>query len=318
MKVSCLCPIIMCFCLHETAHPGNMSDDGETKPMEAESEDRPAAAEHDLEEYLEGASCFKSFEDVEDEVHYLRHRGDALARGLLEAREEIARLHEAGHRLQKAYESLHQQFREVSADAVYWQSLAEARVASEKTQACNPIASFQEPGLSAIAESGSPTCVTPRDSVNPTAVEVEVASGPASPVNLDPREALRRAAVEAAEVLQKRGASRKKKVDAPSPHLSKGLPTTSPSKHRSRDFESMMARTPPRRTRTDTEGSPSPCTPGLRALSSALSGGFLSRPSLSSRKWGIGSSPKRCPGLGTPTRRGKVDADFLARSPLRQ
>ena len=41
MKVSCLCPIIMCFCLHETAHPGNMSDDGETKPMEAESEDRP-------------------------------------------------------------------------------------------------------------------------------------------------------------------------------------------------------------------------------------------------------------------------------------
>lgn len=286
--------------------------------MEAESEDRPAAAEYDLEEYLEGASCFKSFEDVEDEVHYLRHRGDALARGLVAAREEIALLHEAGHRLQKAYESLHQQFREVSADAVYWQSLAEARVASETTQACNPIASFQEPRLSAIAETGSPKCLTPRDSVNPTAVEVEDSPGPTSPVNLDPREALRRAAVEAAEVLQKKGASRKKKVDAPSPHLSKGLPTTSPSKHRSRDFESMMARTPPRRTRTDAEGSPSPCTPGLRALSSALSGGFLSRPSLSSRKWGIGSSPKRCPGLGTPTRRGKVDADFLARSPLRQ
>ncbi|CAE7948471.1 unnamed protein product, partial [Symbiodinium sp. KB8] len=219
---------------------------------------------------------------------------------------------------QKAYESLHQQFREAGTRLVYWQSLAEARVASETTQACNPIASFQEPRLSAIAETGSPKCLTPRDSVNPTAVEVEDSPGPTSPVNLDPREALRRAAVEAAEVLQKKGASRKKKVDAPSPHLSKGLPTTSPSKHRSRDFESMMARTPPRRTRTDAEGSPSPCTPGLRALSSALSGGFLSRPSLSSRKWGIGSSPKRCPGLGTPTRRGKVDADFLARSPLRQ
>ncbi|CAE7266315.1 mask-1 [Symbiodinium pilosum] len=87
-----------------------MSDDGELKPMETEPEERPpasppaasaaaakelpasaekeppasaekeppASAEKELDEYLEGASCWKSFEDVEDEVHYLRHRGDAL------------------------------------------------------------------------------------------------------------------------------------------------------------------------------------------------------------------------------------------------
>ena len=32
---------MMFCCLHEATQRGNMSDDGETKPMEAESEDRP-------------------------------------------------------------------------------------------------------------------------------------------------------------------------------------------------------------------------------------------------------------------------------------
>mmetsp|Transcript_724 Transcript_724/g.1944 ORF Transcript_724/g.1944 Transcript_724/m.1944 type:complete len:301 (+) Transcript_724:57-959(+) len=288
--------------------------------MEADSEGRPAGAEEaELDEYLEDASCWKCFEDMEDEVHYLRHRGDSLARGLIAAREEIARLHEAGHRLQKAYESLHQQFREVSADTVYWQSLAEARARAAEPSKVGFVGS---PSVGAPSPARVPPAArspaSVREALNFTATDSsEAAPECTSPSCLDPREALRRAAVEAAEVLQKKGATRKKKAET-SPRLAKGLPTTSPSKLKGRDFETLMARTPPRRTRSE-ESSPSPSTPSVRSFSVSLGGAYLSRPSISGRKWGIGSSPKRCPGLGTPTRRGKVDPDFMGpRSPLMQ
>lgn len=67
------------------------------------------------------------FEEVEDEVSYLRKRSTALARALLQARAEIGHLHEAGLTLQEAYEQLQQDYREVVGDIAYWQALAEAR-----------------------------------------------------------------------------------------------------------------------------------------------------------------------------------------------
>eukprot|EP00438_Fugacium_kawagutii_P002932 Skav232611 [mRNA] locus=scaffold1224:520771:528840:+ [translate_table: standard] len=60
------------------------------------------------------------------------------------------------------------------------------------------------------------------------------------------------------------------------------------------------------------EESPSPC-PSSHSMPAAL---FGSGSSKSIRKWGIGSSPRRCPKLGTPTRKAQVDGDLLL-SPTR-
>eukprot|EP00931_Biecheleriopsis_adriatica_P073256 TRINITY_DN47587_c0_g1_i1.p1 TRINITY_DN47587_c0_g1~~TRINITY_DN47587_c0_g1_i1.p1 ORF type:complete len:532 (-),score=103.41 TRINITY_DN47587_c0_g1_i1:178-1773(-) len=81
----------------------------------------------DLEEMLCDSNRWTIFEDVEDEVSYLRRRGDILAQGLLAARAEMDRLHEAGLRLQDAHEALQVEVREVAGDAAYWRALAEAR-----------------------------------------------------------------------------------------------------------------------------------------------------------------------------------------------
>ncbi|CAJ1354137.1 unnamed protein product [Effrenium voratum] len=222
----------------------------------------------ELDEYLEDTSCWKSFDDVEDEVHYLRHRGDVLAGGLKAARQELLRLHDAGHRLQQAYEDLHRQFREVAADAVYWQSLAEA---------------------SRVPESPA----MPKSAIVPAPTPVEETS----PSNA--REALRRAAVEAAKALQQKS---KLKEAAGQGKENVSMQFSSPSKDKGRDLET-LTRTPPRRLGFEEE-SPSPC-PSVRSMPS-LSG--------SRRKWGIGSSPKRCPKLGTPTRRAQAETELL-RSP---
>ncbi|CAJ1429620.1 unnamed protein product [Effrenium voratum] len=159
----------------------------------------------ELDEYLEDTSCWKSFDDVEDEVHYLRHRGDVLAGGLKAARQELLRLHDAGHRLQQAYEDLHRQFREVAADAVYWQSLAEA---------------------SRVPESPA----MPKSAIVPAPTPVEETS----PSNA--REALRRAAVEAAKALQQKS---KLKEAAGQGKENVSMQFSSPSKDKGRDLETL-------------------------------------------------------------------------------
>lgn len=221
----------------------------------------------ELDEYLQDTSRWKTFDDVEDEVHYLRHRGDVLARGLKASREELAQLHEAGHRLQQAYEELHRQYREVAADAVYWQSLAE--------------------GSRAPAE--SPAMPKPHGAWSPEPTpHLEVASPS------DAREALRRAAVEAAKVLQQKQGKTAEGKENVATYLS-------PSKTKGRDVD---ARTPNRRTCAEESPSPCPSTHSMPAM-------LFSNSSKSIRKWGIGSSPRRCPKLGTPTRRAQVGGDFL-------
>eukprot|EP00434_Breviolum_minutum_P035943 symbB.v1.2.031831.t1/scaffold3739.1/size51156/2 len=80
----------------------------------------------------------------------------------------------------------------------------------------------------------------------------------------------------------------------------------SPHKTKGRDAD---ARTPNRRTCV--EESPSPC-PSARSMPGAL----LSHSSRSKLKWGIGSSPRRCPKLGTPTRRTSQGDGHFSRSPF--
>lgn len=224
----------------------------------------------ELDEYLQDTSRWKTFDDVEDEVHYLRHRGDVLAKGLKASREEIAQLHDAGHRLQQAYEELHRQYREVAADAVYWQSLAEGSRVPES------------PAMPKTSTSPVPPPQAPPDSPS------------------DAREALRRAAVEAAKVLQQKQG--KVLVVEGKENMSAWM---SPHKTKGRDAD---ARTPNRRTCV--EESPSPC-PSARSMPGAL----LSHTSRSKLKWGIGSSPRRCPKLGTPTRRTSQGEGHFSRSP---
>ncbi|CAJ1379624.1 unnamed protein product [Effrenium voratum] len=137
------------------------------------------------------------------QVHYLRHRGDAG--GLKAARQELLRLHDAGHRLQQAYEDLHRQFREVAADAVYWQSLAEA---------------------SRVPESPA----MPKSAIVPAPTPVEETS----PSNA--REALRRAAVEAAKALQQKS---KLKEAAGQGKENVSMQFSSPSKDKGRDLETL-------------------------------------------------------------------------------
>merc|ERR1719440_2250395 len=83
--------------------------------------------EAELEDYLDDRFKWTIFEDVEDEISYLRRRGDVLVRSLLRQRAEIARLHEAGVCIQEAYEGLQQEYRQAVGDAAYWQALAEAK-----------------------------------------------------------------------------------------------------------------------------------------------------------------------------------------------
>mmetsp|Transcript_29912 Transcript_29912/g.49461 ORF Transcript_29912/g.49461 Transcript_29912/m.49461 type:complete len:297 (+) Transcript_29912:54-944(+) len=249
-----------------------MSDSMDVETAEAPKPPTHESPGMELDEYLQDASRWKTFDDVEDEVHYLRHRGDVLARGLKASREELAQLHEAGHRLQQAYEELHRQYREVAADAVYWQSLAEGSRAAESPAMPKP----QGPhGPGHGTWSPEPT---PRP---------EVLESPS-----DAREALRRAAVEAAKVLQQKQGKAEGKENVAT--------YLSPSKTKGRDVD---ARTPNRRTCAEESPSPCPSTHSMPAM--------LFSNSKSIRKWGIGSSPRRCPKMGTPTRRAQVEGDFL-------
>lgn len=88
----------------------------------------PGCAEEELlEEMLSDKHRWTIFEDAEDEITYLRRRGDVLAHSVLTARAEIEHLHEAGLRLQDAHEALQAEVREMAGDSAYWQALAEAR-----------------------------------------------------------------------------------------------------------------------------------------------------------------------------------------------
>jgi len=95
---------------------------------------------------LLGKERWTIFEDVEDEVAYLRRRGDVLAQGLHASRAEVEGLHEAGLRLQDAHEALQLEVREVAGDAAYWKALAEARAEDLATTKASlaTVSSFQQ------------------------------------------------------------------------------------------------------------------------------------------------------------------------------
>lgn len=102
--------------------------EGSTSPAAGEALSPGCAEEEELlEEMLSDKHRWTIFEDAEDEIQYLRRRGDLLAHSVLAARAEIEHLHEAGLRLQDAHEALQAEVREMAGDSAYWQALAEAR-----------------------------------------------------------------------------------------------------------------------------------------------------------------------------------------------
>eukprot|EP00929_Paragymnodinium_shiwhaense_P102435 TRINITY_DN6561_c0_g1_i1.p1 TRINITY_DN6561_c0_g1~~TRINITY_DN6561_c0_g1_i1.p1 ORF type:complete len:639 (+),score=151.33 TRINITY_DN6561_c0_g1_i1:110-2026(+) len=106
-------------------------DGGESGCREAATTDAEAGDDDkedaELEDYLDDRFKWTIFEDAEDEISYLRRRGDVLLRGVLKERQEVAKLHEAGVCIQEAYEGLQQEYRQAVGDAAYWQAMAEAR-----------------------------------------------------------------------------------------------------------------------------------------------------------------------------------------------
>eukprot|EP00930_Biecheleria_cincta_P065409 TRINITY_DN5117_c0_g1_i2.p1 TRINITY_DN5117_c0_g1~~TRINITY_DN5117_c0_g1_i2.p1 ORF type:complete len:551 (-),score=130.75 TRINITY_DN5117_c0_g1_i2:716-2368(-) len=100
---------------------------GSTSPAAGDALSPGSAEEELLEEMLSDKHRWTIFEDAEDEIQYLRRRGDLLAHSVLAARAEIEHLHEAGLRLQDAHEALQAEVREMAGDTAYWQALAEAR-----------------------------------------------------------------------------------------------------------------------------------------------------------------------------------------------
>jgi len=280
----------------------------------------------ELEDFLSGA-CQTIFEDAEDEVHYLRRRGDALAQEVQKARGEIKRLHEAGLRLQDAYIALQKEYREVAGDAVYWKALAEAR--EEELTASQA----QEPVLADVEPNGKSVAKDKKD-------EDE---------KLNPREALRRAASDAAqaEAVRRRKLAQQRAEEAAAQLLQNSVAAGHGDDHGNREATSEevevgqnsvgsqevgqssvgsaytprrprsawgevrgratpdLSRTPPR-SRSES-GCSSPCSSrsfktSVSSSSSCIASRAAALPAPHT-KWGIGSSPKRCPGMGTPIRR---------------
>jgi len=118
---------------HSTEEAPGTKRSGGALQSKSESDEPVKFSDEELDELLENPHRWTIFEDAEDEVHYLRRRCDVLAQGLLNARAEISHLHEAGLRLQDAYENLQKEFREVAGDTVYWQALAQARAEEIKS-----------------------------------------------------------------------------------------------------------------------------------------------------------------------------------------
>lgn len=260
----------------------------------------------DLEALLEGRDSWTIFEDAEDEVRFLRHRGDILLTALRAARKEIAQLHHAGGQLQDAYEALQLQHREVAGDAAYWKALAESR----KELALTPRKAFV-----------SEEFATPREerSLKSEANQEPVSVSPASrlacvtPPPVDPREALRQAAAEAAKA---EAARRKAVVDqfgerakqsTAEPAGAKTPPRRSPSEASDCDASSVTSESF-RSCGSSRSASVCSVTPKRRHNMEAELGRSLLLSPSSSTKWGPGSTPKRCPGLGTPSRRALTNA----------
>mmetsp|Transcript_44239 Transcript_44239/g.79581 ORF Transcript_44239/g.79581 Transcript_44239/m.79581 type:complete len:440 (+) Transcript_44239:48-1367(+) len=313
---------------------------GEAKRSKAGRKQPLNYSSAELEDFLGDDACVTIFEDAEDEVHHLRRRGDVLAQELLKARREMKRLHEAGARLQDAYESLQKEYREVAGDAVYWQALAEAR--EEEIEKASQVPKKELAEGTKVAE------------LSETASE-EKASEVKEHEKIDPREALRRAAADAAqaEAARRRKLAQQRAEEAAvqllhnstaagqeqdngkrqSPNevgqasvgsqevgqtsvgscLSESMAST-PRRPRGAWGEARgcsapdLNRTPPR-SRSGS-GCSSPCSSRSfnASISSSSSRLASSRATASpapgnALKWGIGSSPKRCPGMGTPTRR---------------
>eukprot|EP00933_Yihiella_yeosuensis_P018609 TRINITY_DN15210_c1_g1_i1.p1 TRINITY_DN15210_c1_g1~~TRINITY_DN15210_c1_g1_i1.p1 ORF type:complete len:513 (-),score=128.83 TRINITY_DN15210_c1_g1_i1:44-1582(-) len=323
-------------------------------------------SEEELQELLDDRERWTIFEDAEDEVYYLRRRGDVLAHALIEARAEISHLHKAGVRLQDAFESLQLEFREVAGEIVYWKALAEAREEELKSWKENVPSNTKILQASNFKE--KETVQEEDERIASKEVDRKV-SDEILEKELDPREALRLAAAEAArwrQLAEQRGEDNaqlrrtsttsasiviEKPFVAQTPKYQKAgaggvappLPTFGSSEKRSVPLikpsvpvkgnasgaaetliyeDSNMARTPPRPPSSDAGSfSPSESMFSCRSVSSdcgstkssksQLQANSMSVSSVASasstssagRKWGIGSSPKRCPGLGTPSRK---------------
>jgi len=80
----------------------------------------------DVEDYIHDDRKWTVFEDAEDEIKYLRRRGDVLSKSLLACRSELSRLYEAGIALQTKFEANLKDVREAKGEIAYWRALAEA------------------------------------------------------------------------------------------------------------------------------------------------------------------------------------------------
>jgi len=100
------------------ASPGRNSDAGQ--------DGDETVMEDDVEQFLQDERRWTVFEDEADEIKYLRRRGDVLAKGLLAARSELARLYEAGMTLQRKFEENLKDVREAKGEIAYWKALAQA------------------------------------------------------------------------------------------------------------------------------------------------------------------------------------------------
>ncbi|CAK0817450.1 unnamed protein product [Prorocentrum cordatum] len=160
---------------------GSEQPGGDAEPPEADGDE--------LEAMLEDGQKWTIFEDVDDEVQYLRRRADVLQKGLVASRAEVRKLHAAGAALQDAYEGLQAELRQVVGDAAYWQALSEAYAedlaamrgapAPAAGAECPPAASAQDAAPSPATAAAEPAAAPePASAQGAAAAPAEVAVPP--------------------------------------------------------------------------------------------------------------------------------------------
>jgi len=114
--------------------PAHPSRGGRAQPLAEGSHDEARELEAYIADY-KNKTVPTIFEDADDEIEFLRRRGDVLLRGLLNARK-------VGRQLQERYDDMYKKYYKAVGDAAFWKEAAEEETEKAK-QALAEVASAQ-------------------------------------------------------------------------------------------------------------------------------------------------------------------------------